>query len=328
MKLPLTESAPKREWLIDSWLPANCGVLFTGEGGVGKSFLAMQIAAQLMMGKENWAAFKAASQRIDSNKSPINIVFASYEDEAEEFHRRFRWINKQLQWVDIEQIAERFTYVDMKKCGPVWGPHTGEHVSVRGALLPAGAELQKICESEGARLLILDPSAGAYGGNENDRSSVRSFTGEMVGWGEENKCAVMTIAHPPKSDEAYSGSTDWKAGNRAFWTLAGGKDEIKADKGEQISVVNFHRLSYPKGNYRFRDSNDKILTKFPDSGVWQLTTIRALHSEKGVFTMKELDALADGDDAVRERLKEDADSDNLEHKEEDNHNGSNWRDTI
>ena len=36
----------RREWLIDSWLPANTVTMFTGEGGAGKSWLTLQAVCQ------------------------------------------------------------------------------------------------------------------------------------------------------------------------------------------------------------------------------------------------------------------------------------------
>ena len=40
----------RREWLIEGWLPANTLTLFTGQGGIGKSYLTLQVVAALTMG--------------------------------------------------------------------------------------------------------------------------------------------------------------------------------------------------------------------------------------------------------------------------------------
>jgi Mrp family chromosome partitioning ATPase len=45
--LELEDGIPFRywqEWLIENWLPDNCVAMLTGDGGVGKSRLAMQLA--------------------------------------------------------------------------------------------------------------------------------------------------------------------------------------------------------------------------------------------------------------------------------------------
>ena len=39
-------------------------------------------------------------------------------------------------------------------------------------------------------------------------------------WARDTGCTVLLIAHPPKTDAAYSGSTDWHAAARAVWTLS------------------------------------------------------------------------------------------------------------
>ena len=70
-----------------------------------------------------------------------------------------------------------------------------------------------------AGLLIVDPLAAAYACNENDRGLVRAFMASWDAWARDTGCTVLLIAHPPKTDAAYSGSTDWHAAARAVWTL-------------------------------------------------------------------------------------------------------------
>ena len=251
---------PHREWLIKDWLPANCVSMFTGEGGVGKSFATLQIACALASGVKD-CYFDATPEPIrNSDLSPITVVYAAWEDELEEVSRRIRRIKGNLQWPDFDKIARTFSFVDLKKLGPIWGPEQGDHVSTRGGLLPSGQELLRICEEKPARLLVLDPGAGAFGGNENDRAAVREFTGYLSGWGVENKCATLIISHPPKTGDIYSGSTDWLGSVRALWNLGLrittlGKEEVK-----------YYSLRHEKSNYSLRQP-EKVLSK-GKYGVW------------------------------------------------------------
>ena len=259
----LTGELPTRQWLIKDWLPANCVSMFTGEGGVGKSFATLQIACALVSGVKD-CYFDATSKPISNTELPaINVVYAAWEDELEEVSRRIRRIKGNLQWPDFDKIGRGFSFVDLKKLGPIWGPKQGDHVSTRGGLLHSGEELMRICEDKGARLLVLDPGAGAFGGNENDRAAVREFTGYMSGWGVDNKCATLIIAHPPKSGETYSGSTDWLGSVRSLWNL--GLRATKPD-GEE---VKYYSLKHEKSNYSL--TQPEICLAKGKYGVWLQT---------------------------------------------------------
>ena len=256
----LKDDLPKRQWLIKDWLPANCVSMFTGEGGVGKSFVALQIACGLISGVKDcyFTVNEAPTKNVEL--PTIDVVYAAWEDELQEVSRRIRRIKGQLEWPDYEKIERRFSYVDLKKLGPIWGPKAGDHLSTRGALLPCGDELLRICQDKGARLLVLDPGAGAFGGNENDRAAVREFTGYMSGWGVDSKCATLIISHPPKSGETYSGSTDWLGSVRSLWNM--GLRSTTIDKKEE----KYCSLRHEKSNYSLRQ-NEKCLTK-SNYGVW------------------------------------------------------------
>ena len=259
----LTGDLPQREWLIKDWLPANCVSMFTGEGGVGKSYAALQIACALVSGVKD-CYFDVIEEPVENAELPsISVVYAAWEDELEEVSRRIRRIKGNLQWPDFDKIGRGFSFVDLKRLGPIWGPKQGDHVSTRGGLLPSGQELLRICEEKPARLLVLDPGAGAFGGNENDRAAVREFTGYMSGWGVDNRCATLIIAHPPKSGETYSGSTDWLGSVRSLWNL--GLRATKLD-GEE---VKYYSLKHEKSNYSL--TQPEICLVKSTYGVWLQT---------------------------------------------------------
>ena len=257
LKGDLTE----RQWLIQNWLPANCVSMFTGTGGVGKSFATLQIACGLISGVVMDCFFKKTEAPAQNAKLPtINVVYAAWEDELQEVSRRVRRIKGNLEWPNLEKIANQFYYVDLKKFGPIWGPKAGDHLSTRGGLLQCGEELLRICEDKRAQLLVLDPSAGAFGGNENDRAAVREFTGYMSGWGVDNKCAALIISHPPKTGETYSGSTDWLGSVRSLWNL--GLRSTTIDKKEE----KYYSLRHEKSNYSLTQSEMYLVRgKY---GVW------------------------------------------------------------
>ena len=110
--------------------------------------------------------------------------------------------------------------------------------------------VREVCEREGAALLILDPLAAAYGGDENARALVRAFVSDFDRWGRANTCATFIPAHTPKSDAKYSGSTDWEGAARSMWTLERDKRGPKpVGKAAQDERPEGWRLALHKSNY-------------------------------------------------------------------------------
>ena len=144
----------------------------------------------------------------------------------------------------------------------MWGPGVGKHIQNTGDLLSAGEDLREICKDKEARLLVIDPLSGAFGGNENDRTAVYDFVSDFRRWGDEAQCAMLVIGHLPKSQEGkaagFSGSTAWEASARSMWKLEK-KDVIekkekegKGKKGKEVKEVetkHYWALEHTKSNY-------------------------------------------------------------------------------
>ena len=246
----------EREWLIPAWLPANTVTMFTGDGGAGKSWLTLQAVCQITCGFRD--AFLNPDYKItppadydDDAGTPQRVVFATYEDEPAEIKRRLQALAGGMEWIkdSLEMIKQYLHIVDMRGIGSVWGPGVGKHIANTGDLLAAGEDLRIICEERGARLLVMDPLSGAFGGNENDRSAVYDFVSSFRGWGDEARCAVFAIGHLPKGAEGrtagFSGSTAWEASVRSMWMLS--KKSLNKKPGEKEK--HYWTLEHTKSNY-------------------------------------------------------------------------------
>ena len=268
-RLPVLEDAPSREeidayepeFLIEGWMPADRLTILTGKGGIGKSYLALQHIAGLAMGikgyqlKQYHGTYEELFEK-DSEaftKESINIVIASYEEDLRETWKRIGWICDFIGWADYEKLKERIKFVDLKMCGPLWGVNEDIHTAIRSKLLDTGDWLLNEAKEAKARLLMLDPSAGAYGGSEIQREAVREFCSHLNGWGQEFGCATLLIAHPPKPrnnndpEDDFSGSTDWLGSCRAMWTVRIEK-ENRGTKSKP-EWVHWYQLTNVKQNY-------------------------------------------------------------------------------
>ena len=245
-----------REWLIPNWLPANTATMFTGDGGAGKSWLTLQAVCQIASGFKNAfldPEFPIPSEADDSIE-PKHVIFATYEDEPAEIKRRLQALASGMNWIaeSLETIKQHLHIVDMRGIGSVWGPGMGKHIALTGDLLFAGEAIRTICEERNAKLLVMDPLSGAFGGNENDRTAVYDFVSSFRGWGDAAKCAMLVIGHLPKGAEGraagFSGSTAWEASARSMWKLS--KEEEKSGKDEEDEEEKaYWILEHTKGNY-------------------------------------------------------------------------------
>ena len=258
---------PVREWLIKGWLPVGRLGMLSGRGGRGKSRLALQLAARMAAmpaapGPENAAAVSDARLALDATHAGP-VVYASWEDERDEAGRRIANFGADDLAVPAN-LTGRLRYLDLRGEGPLWGPGgEARHLAALGGLTTVGQRVRATCEALDARLLVVDSLAGAYGGDENVRALVRAFCADWDKWATNARCAVMLIAHPPKTpggagagqvDRDYAGSTDWHGAARWRWTLDTGATPPGRNGGKPRPVeplaLELVKSSYGKGGYR------------------------------------------------------------------------------
>ena len=142
-----------RQWLVDESLPAGRVALLTGEGGAGKSRLALQLAAGVASGGDNhqWIASPHGIMRLGNAVPPngANAVFASWEDEPEEFYRRLHQISgKSAPWVTPERL-KGLRIVNLVGEGPIWAPEQGRHISTMAELTVTGETVAAVVRAGG-----------------------------------------------------------------------------------------------------------------------------------------------------------------------------------
>ena len=242
-----------RSWLIDQWLPAGSVALLTGEGGAGKSRLALQLAAGIAANRliddtdsgALWIAGKDTPRL--GNGVPnggLPVLYATWEDRADEMARRLSQISGDAASWCTPGTLDNLRMLDLAGHGPLWNAPGRYNVPTWTRL---GHALRQVAESEAIGLLILDSLAAVYGANENDRGQVRDFMASWDAWAAACNCTVLIIGHPPKSSAGYSGSTDWHSAARARWEM--GKDHLYSpSRGSRQDPTDW-KLAMVKSNY-------------------------------------------------------------------------------
>jgi RecA-family ATPase len=222
-----------RPWLVPDMIPDRTVTLLSGDGGTGKSLLAMQLAV----------AVAAGSDWIGTIPEPGRSVYVSAEDDAFEAHRRLVDVTSAA-GLELEQLAD-FHLVALAGQDAVLAAPSGR--SDITAPTPLWDRLVETVRMVRPRLLVLDNLADAFAGNENSRPQARQFVGMLRGLAIDFGLTVLIIAHPSvaglNSGSGTSGSTAWSNSVRARLYL----DRAKAD-GEEPDP-NLRILKVLKANY-------------------------------------------------------------------------------
>lgn len=225
------KAVPVQPWLVRDLVPDREVTLFSGDGGTGKSLLALQLAVGVTADC-GWLAMPVKAGC---------VIFISAEDDNDELHRR---TDRILRGMDR-------SYDDL--AGLTLRSLAGEDallaVESGFALMQTELfnELERRAADDAPALIVIDTLADVYPSNENDRTKVRQFISILRGLAKRQQCAVMLLAHPSltglTSGSGTSGSTAWNNSVRSRLYL-----ERIVDEGHEPDPDK-RRLKTMKANY-------------------------------------------------------------------------------
>jgi AAA domain len=238
---------PPMRWLATGRIPATDVAILSGDGGQGKTTVALQLAVSVAAGLGDWLGTVC-------EQGPV-IVFSGEEDEPEMRRRLDRVARKRgLEADKIENL--HFYFADPEK-------------SLLGISTPAGtivqtplfASLAASVKQVRPALIVVDSVAATFGGNYVDRVQVRMFVSLFRQIAREAPsdapCSVLLLDHPSLSGmtngSGRGGSMDWRNATRAFMYLRP-TDNDDGSKGRELEVMKIN--SGPTGEIqklRFED---------------------------------------------------------------------------
>ena len=192
------KNVPERRWLVEGLIPSGTVTLLSGDGGTGKSLLALQLAFAVAS-ETKWLGKAVTAGR---------ALFVSAEDEQDELHRRLERITRAqgFKLAGLHQLTLRSLVGEDSLLATV---------NQGGILTPTDLfkELEDRIAVEMYQLVVLDTLADLFPGDENNRSQARQFIGMLRGLAIRYKTAMFVLAHPSQygltSGKGTSGSTGW-----------------------------------------------------------------------------------------------------------------------
>jgi RecA-family ATPase len=225
---------PPREWLVEDLIPARTVTLLNGDGGTGKSLLALQLAAATTQGGY-WAGRQASKGK---------AIYFSAEDDIDELHRRLHDVAAALD-IGLGELSDLTIAPMAGKDALLATPE------VKASILKATGlfwELDHLLRDFSPALYVIDTLADVFGGEENQRAHARQFIALMRGLCIRHDTTALVLAHPSlsgmSSGSGTSGSTGWSNSVRSRLYL----DRIKGEDGIEPDT-DLRVLRTMKSNY-------------------------------------------------------------------------------
>jgi RecA-family ATPase len=227
------EPPPRVAWVAHNLIPRGDVSSLGGDGGSGKTMLALQLATAMARGAQDW---------LGAVVNPGPVVFLSGEEPEDEIRRRVARIAAR-QGFDCDALADLHFWFPSDFAGCTFatpGP---------GGVMQATPLFRSVEAAIGERrpaLVVLDNVAAVFAGNQNDRVMVRTFVNLFRGMARATGCGVLLLDHPSLSGmqngTGRGGNMDWRNSVRAALHLKAAEDKADADRGVRV-------LEHLKSNY-------------------------------------------------------------------------------
>jgi len=228
---------PPRLWHVEGLIPGQQVTLLGGDGGVGKSTLALQLAAATVAGLE-WLGMRPRSGR---------ALYVSCEDDRDELHRR-------LDRIGLHYGLGLDSFADLK----LWPLADEDALLVLGQpgqplqTTERWGEFRAMVDDWRPALIVVDSSADVYGAGESERAQVRGFIRSLRGVCAACSGALVLLAHPSlaglSSGSGLSGSTAWNNSVRSRLYLTLPPTEDGAPAATDLRVLQVKKANYgPSG---------------------------------------------------------------------------------
>lgn len=228
---------PRLDFVLPGLIPGSLGLL-VATGGTGKSFLALDCAVSLALGRPVAGGLFPA-------RTPSKVVYLAAEETERQIAERLRGMLR------LDEHTDAF----FKNL--ILLPMSGENCR----LVANGKRTELLKEltalSAGARLIILDPIRRLHNGEENDSADMTQLVIAFESLAKSTGAAVLGLHHANRASASDNSSQHASRGSTALvdgarWQINLSRmDEKTADAfgvsdAERISYI---ALDFAKANY-------------------------------------------------------------------------------
>lgn len=244
---------PPIDWLADHRIPRGDVTTLHGDGGAGKTDIALTLGANVARGARYWLGHEIAA-------GPVVVISA---EEPEREVRRRMALHAERDGYDLADVSPNMRLWfpdDVAGCTLATADRSGVmqatplFLSIKAAI----AEIAPV-------LVILDNVAATYAGDQNGRVGARTFVNlwRGIAHGPGNP-AVLMLDHPSLSGltagTGRGGNMDWRNAVRAALYLTAPPEQGEADRGIRI-------LRTEKSNYAKSGKDTEIRLQWVDGGL-------------------------------------------------------------
>lgn len=222
----------RRRWLVQNLIPMKKVTLLSGDGGTGKSLLALMLSVSVVRG-EPWLGLPVHKGK---------VLFLSAEDDNDDLEERAKEIAA-AEGVDLDQLENL---------------HVWSRAGMDALLASIGREqlepsdlykrMDAYLQDFNGALVVIDTSADTFPGDEIKRVQVRQFVQLLARLAIDHDLAVLLLSHPSlegmRSGSGTSGSTAWNNSVRSRLYF-----ERLRDKNGDEENEDERRLTNKKNNY-------------------------------------------------------------------------------
>jgi RecA-family ATPase len=222
------------DWVADQRIPRGDVTTAHGDGGAGKTDIALQLGESVARRAPYWLGHEICGG---------SVVILSAEEPERELRRRI-WLHGKRDGFSPQDLADLHLWFPDDVAGAVFA------VPDRSGVMqptPLFQSIAKAIEEIAPVLVIVDNVAATFTGNQNDRVMVRSYVNLWRRIARQpSRPAVLLLDHPSLSGltngTGRGGNMDWRNAVRSALYLRMPDDKAEADRGIRI-------LETVKSNY-------------------------------------------------------------------------------